>query len=131
MSTSNGALARRLDAQPLDPIDLFDEFFDRAIFGRSRPDKVARSYSPTIREGTEDGKYFLEMSLPGVDPDTVEVKIEGRGVVIKTPNQSFYHSIGQRLDVEGAEATFKWGVLRLTIPTREAKEFLVPIIKTE
>jgi len=82
---------------------------------------------------TNDG-YIAQFSLPGVDPDQVQVTVQGDTVHLKgeRTNQTFEHAqqvwngIGQghfeqafslptAVDGQGAEATYAWGILTLRL----------------
>lgn len=82
---------------------------------------------------TTDG-YIVQFSLPGVDPDQVQVTVQGDTVYLKgerTP-QTFEHAkqvwngIGERhfeqafslptaVDAQDAQATYAWGILTLRL----------------
>ena len=82
-----------------------------------------------------DGSYHVEVDLPGVDPDSVEVTVErsvltiqaeraphygerGQVVVAERPHGTFTRqlSLGEGVDAENLTAEFVDGVLHVTIP---------------
>jgi HSP20 family molecular chaperone IbpA len=69
----------------------------------------------------KEGSIEVEVEVPGVEPSEVEVRVEGRSLSISTPRGFSHFTIGQRIDPDNAEAELKNGLLRVTIPKREAK----------
>jgi HSP20 family protein len=84
---------------------------------------------------SEDGSYHIEADLPGVDPDSVEVTVEGGAltiraqrtprygdtdqvVVVERPQGSFTRqlALGEGVDPENLTADYADGVLHLNIP---------------
>jgi HSP20 family protein len=82
---------------------------------------------------TADG-YIAQFSLPGVDPDQVQITVQGDTVYLKGERtsqtfenaQQLWDGIGQRhfeqafslpgaVDAQEAEATYEWGVLTLRL----------------
>src|SRR5579871_1885722 len=83
---------------------------------------------------TTDG-YIAQFSLPGVDPDKVQVTVQGETLQLKGERtaprlenaQQLWHGInaGQfeqtfslptAVEAEGAQASYEWGVLTLRLP---------------
>ncbi|MCL4489529.1 MAG: Hsp20/alpha crystallin family protein [Chloroflexi bacterium] len=97
--------------------------------------KVGR-YLPIDIQGTKDA-IVVRASVPGVDPNDVEITIEGNTVNIrgetKAPQEEGSYllqerrygpfarviELGMPVQADKAEATFKDGVLTLTIPKAE------------
>ncbi|WP_093802038.1 Hsp20/alpha crystallin family protein [Streptomyces sp. Wb2n-11] len=86
----------------------------------------------------EDGSVWVKLDLPGVDPDSVDLKVErdvltvqaereplakeGAEVLIsERPTGTFTRQLflGETLDTEHIEATYDAGVLSLRIPVAE------------
>jgi HSP20 family protein len=80
-------------------------------------------------------EYIAQFSLPGVDPDKMQITVQGDTISLKgeRTTQSFEHAqqiwngIGQShveqafslpvaVDAQGAQATSAWGVLTLRLP---------------
>jgi HSP20 family protein len=83
---------------------------------------------------TNEG-YILQFSLPGVDPDKVQVTVQGETVSIKGERtsqtfenaQQIWNGIGgghfeqtfslpTAVEADGAQATYEWGILTLRLP---------------
>jgi HSP20 family molecular chaperone IbpA len=107
--------------------ELVDYAFGRSFLGEEEKwtDRRAPLNSRVI---SEDEKNIIEVEVPGVDPSDVNVRVEGRSLSVDTPRGSAYFTIGQRIDGEGAEAELKNGLLRITIPKREAKVVHVKVV---
>jgi HSP20 family protein len=86
----------------------------------------------------KDGIYTLRFDLPGVDPDKVDLMVEGNVLTVtaespiddedritwllrERPSGSHRREIrlGEHLDARAVEANFDNGVLTVTIPMRE------------
>jgi HSP20 family protein len=97
-----------------------------------------------------DGVYTLRFDLPGVDPDELDLTVEGNVLTVtaerpgeetegatwllrERPSGAHRREVrlGERLDASKVDANFVNGVLTVTIPTREeAKAHKVPISST-
>ena len=85
-----------------------------------------------------DGVYTLRFDLPGVDPDAVDLTVEGNTLTVTadrpveqtegvtwllrerpTGTHSREVRLGERLDTGRVDAAFDNGVLTVTIPMRE------------
>lgn len=86
-----------------------------------------------------DDELVLELDLPGVDPDSIDLTLD-RNVLTVTANRVFGAAeddtvlvrerprgsfrrrvrLHEHLDVDALEAGYEYGVLRLTVPVREA-----------
>jgi len=119
----------------------FDPFreLDRLAQEAFRPFRALSTASVLPLDVYRDGdRYILEMDLPGVDPATIDVHVEDDvltvsaerpgwtderdGVIIaERPRGRFRRqlSLGKGLDVDGIEARYDGGVLRVTLPVAE------------
>lgn len=118
-----------------DPFRDIDRIFQQ--LWREPGDKTRASALAMPMDAWRSGDTFvIELDLPGVDPDTVEMTVEdnvlvvsadrprnGTGeneelVVAERPHGSFTRQVflGDNLDAERIEATYTAGVLRLTVP---------------
>ncbi len=76
----------------------FDDLYDRF---RGRPFRVSQEgnqWWPTLESYTKDGKAFVRLDLPGVDPKDVEVVAEDGSLIIrgerkgaKEVEEKYYH----------------------------------------
>ncbi len=99
------------------------------------PGRPAAMPMDAFREGDT---FVVELDLPGVDPETIDLDVErnvlavkaerrtsaGEGaefVVAERPTGSFSRQffLGETLDTERIDASYESGVLRLTIPVAE------------
>lgn len=86
----------------------------------------------------ERDQYILNADLPGIDPDTVDIDVDGQLLTIRAERQipvtddvkwitrertsgSFLRqlSLGQGIDTEKISASYQNGVLSVTIPVSE------------
>ncbi len=113
---------------------LFDEAWDRRGTGWRRSERVAALPLDVYSTANE---LVVQASVPGLDPDAVEITIEGDTLTIKgeakRPLDNVEYHIQERrygpfartltlnvpVQAEQAEATFEKGVLTLTIPKAE------------
>jgi HSP20 family molecular chaperone IbpA len=69
----------------------------------------------------EGDTVVVKVEVPGIDPDSISVSLQGKGIQVETPDKSAYVTLGERLDTEGATANIKWGLLTISVPTRESR----------
>ena len=114
---------------------LFDRFFDEAL----SPAPVARPFRPALDLIEYPDRYEVVADLPGVDQKEVEVEFiegvlhvrgertgdtlsdEARAFRRERAAGKFARSIGFRddIDVDGIDASFRDGVLRVNVPKSE------------
>lgn len=94
----------------------------------------------------QDGAVYVELDLPGIDPDSIDLDVERNVVTIKAERPARASDaqalvaerarglfsrqlvLGDNLDVEGIEASYEMGVLALRIPVAEkAKVRKIPV----
>jgi HSP20 family protein len=113
---------------------LFDETWGRRGRGWHRGDRV--HLLPLDVYSTAD-EFVIQASVPGLNPDDVEITIEGESLTIKgercAPLENVDYYIQERrygafsrtltlnvpVQADEAEAVFEKGVLTLTIPKAE------------
>ena len=120
-------------------INHFNNLFP-VISGDDESNIVTSHWTPAVDVQEEDDRYVLTADVPGVDPKNLEVTMENGMLTIKGERKteateekegykrierscgSFYRrfSLPDTADVEKIKAESKDGVLRLTIPKREA-----------
>lgn len=108
-------------------------------------DRMLNSFGGRLRGGImpmdafeKDGVYTLRFDIPGVDPDHVDLTVEG-GMLTVTADRAFEETedatwllrerpsgthrrevrLGSRLDTGKVDASYDSGVLTVTIPVRE------------
>jgi len=119
---------------------LFDEIFD-SFFGEDRPLLAHRrdltgEFLPSVDVREKDKEIVVTAELPGVDEKNVDVRIEGDELIIRGEKREeheaeeggWYHServygsfvrtipLPAEVDAERAEARFRKGVLKITLP---------------
>lgn len=123
-------------------LDLFDEFFKDPFFRTNYADKKDKPMRTDIYETGE--LYLLEIELPGFNREDIQAELE-KGYLTITANQSkhieegdeklrlvhqeryngsykrsFY--VGDQLQQEDIKASFKDGILKLTVPKEVPKK---------
>jgi HSP20 family molecular chaperone IbpA len=73
------------------------------------------------RINSEDDAAVAEVEVPGVLPEDVKVRIEGRSLTVETPRGNAFFTLGQRIDADHTSATLKHGLLTIRIPKRDAR----------
>jgi len=130
---------------------LFDDFFSGYdIAPRSMATGVLGAFSPSIDVKESEKDFIIRAELPGVDDKDVEVTVTNDAVTIKgekkeekeDKSKNYYHMersygffnrvipLEMETDANKAEASFKNGVLNITIPKRpsaKTKGTKVPI----
>ena len=126
----------------------FDRLFDRLIqgFGRTPlgfdrpawPSLAQTLLKPTVDIGSADKEYTVTVEVPGVSEDDVKIELAGDTLTIqgekkreKTAKDKDYHcversygafrrvlSLPEDVDQENIEASFKNGVLTVTMPRK-------------
>ena len=131
-------IPRRSSMFPLS--DSFDRFFDGieapTIFGEGK------SWVPAFDISENDKGYVVSAEIPGIDSKDVEVtfsdgvlEIKGEKKREKEENEDNFHRVEryygsfhrsfvvpEKVEEDKVEATYKNGVLTLTLPKAEAKE---------
>ena len=120
----------------------FDDLF-RRVFGvtREREAEADLVTVPPVNSYIKDGTLHLEAEIPGVEPDQLEIRIDGHELVIKGERrsgrneekadyllcESRYCSFARRLalpegaDADQAHAVYHDGLLEVTMPVTTAK----------
>jgi len=97
------------------------------------------SWMPAVESMMRDGEFVVKADLPGIDPDKVELSVEGNVLMIRGERQdkheekkgnrfyrevsygSFARGIGlpPRADPDSVKATYRDGVLEVTVKIAE------------
>ncbi len=127
--------------------DAMDRLFEDSFVRPSRATGGGRAIALPVDAYGTDGELVILASIPGVDPNDVQITIEGDTLTIKGESKPplenvsyllqerrygpFYRQLQINVPVQAdkAEATFDKGVLTLTIP--KAEEFKPRQIKVK
>jgi HSP20 family protein len=138
---------QRQDPESDSPIERFhretDRFFDKAfrgfVLGRSAMPPMADGIlKPTLDLSAADNKYTISIEVPGVDEKDVDIEIANDTLTIRCQkrqdseerSKDFYHMersygsfqrtlvLPEDADQDGAEATYKNGVLTVHMPRK-------------
>jgi HSP20 family protein len=119
-----------------------DELFNRVFGDWERagtswvPLTLSASYVPQIESCVKDNTLYLKADLPGIDPKDVEITVEGNQLTLKGERKAehegqegnYLHrevrygsfartfTIPEGVKAEGVHATYRNGVLELSIP---------------
>ena len=115
----------------------------KRMFGSSREigEGSVLTTAPAVNSFIKDGVFHLEAELPGVDTDKLEVRMDGGSLVIhgerrtahKTEDVDYllkesslstferHMALPTGADIEKAHATYKNGMLEVTVPINEVK----------
>jgi len=117
---------------PVDDMFSFQREFDRVFnqFWNDLPTRTAAGQSPSFQANTTDDGWRIDVPLPGIDPQHVNLEVAGNTLTIRAEEpvekgervlryeQSF--TIPQFLDLEKISASHKHGMLRLTVPLKDS-----------
>ena len=159
MAQDKKNVARRVGVARWDPFAELTEMRNRLAraFDLGAPDWSSEELAPSawipaVDVKESDDKFVLEVDLPGVKPEEVDVQVTGDTVVIKgerkfekEDEKEGYHrieraygsfqrvfSLGTEVDNDGVKATMKHGVLKVEIPKApEAKAKTIEISTEE
>jgi HSP20 family protein len=105
-----------------------DRLFNR--FWTDLPTRTAVSASPSFQVHTTNDGWQVDVPLPGIDPKHVNLEVAGNTLSIRvdvpadSQRQAFRHeqtlSIPPFLDLEKLNASHQHGMLRLTLPIKDA-----------
>lgn len=117
--------------------EVFARFFgDEDAVPSLRPDAA---WTPAVEAMMRDGEFVVRADLPGIDPAKVELSVEGNMLMIRGHREdkheekrgdrfyrevsygSFARGVGlpPKIDPESVKATYKDGVLEVTVKMQE------------
>jgi HSP20 family protein len=120
----------------VDDVFSFQREIDRLFnqFWSDLPTRTAAGQSPSFQANTTDDRWRIDVPLPGIDPQHVNVEVAGSTLTIRAEEpgekpgeknertlryeQSF--TVPQFLDLEKITASHMHGMLRLTVPLKES-----------
>lgn len=124
---------------PLEDIRRFEESFNR-LFSSPAPAPTSSHIPIDVTE--QDGKISIRAAVPGISPDELEVTIEKNVLTIKGEHRHeelsedgkvfrrentygvFQRSVrlAENLNTDAIEATFRHGMVTVTIPRKEEEK---------
>jgi len=113
-----------------------------AVLNTNRPVQKVESFTPAVNEKVDENGYHLEIDLPGVKKENIEISVNDGILTISgerklerkeekenyTRIESFFGRFERSFklpadaDADGIEAKYEGGVLRLYIPRRQKPE---------
>jgi HSP20 family protein len=116
----------------LDDVFSFQREVDRLFnqFWNDLPTRTAAGESPSFRVNATDDGWRLEVPLPGIDPQYVNLEVAGSTLTIRAEDptendgqvrrfeQSF--TVPSFLDLDKISASHRHGMLQLTLPLKES-----------
>jgi HSP20 family protein len=117
---------------PVDDVFSLQREVDRLFnqFWNDLPTRTASGNSPSFQVNTNEEGWRIDVPLPGVDPQNVNLEVAGNTLTIRGEQsgnegerslryeQSF--TVPAFLDLDKISASHKHGMLRLTIPFKES-----------
>ena len=132
-TTRGGEVSQR--SYPSSPFRLFEEFFNDWALRSVQPS--GREWIPPVDILEKDGNLLLRMEVPGMSEKDIDLKLEGNLLTVhgeKTQEQgektSFHQcesrygafsrsfSLPDSADREQIQASYKNGILTITVPQR-------------
>ena len=116
----------------LDDVFSFQREVDRLFnqFWNDLPTRTAAGQSPSFQVNSSDDGWRIDVPLPGIDPQNVNLEVAGSTLTIRAEEpgdndrqahryeQSF--TVPQFLDLEKISASHRHGMLQLTLPLKES-----------
>jgi HSP20 family protein len=129
---------RRMENRMQDFFDDFDRFWDRSLmpWERERSLWQPEAWGPALESHIENGNLIVKADLPGIDPKDVSISVTGNQLTIegerkheKKEEEKGYHyreftygkfartmTLPEGVEADKVKATYKDGVLRMTMP---------------
>ncbi|NBC27734.1 MAG: Hsp20 family protein [Bacteroidetes bacterium] len=115
--------------------DIMDEFFNEAVAGR------ATTFSPSINISETEDQFSIEVEVPGLNKEDLNINVENSTLTISGERKKKSEEDGRRfhrvethygtfnrsfqlpdyVDQDSIEATYKNGILDVTMNKREEK----------
>jgi len=118
---------------PFEEMFQFQREVDRLFnqFWSDLPTRTAAWSSPSFQVHTNDDAWRIDVPLPGIDPQNVDLEVTGHNLTIrlKEPGEAKDRdtiryeqtvTVPQFLDIEKVSAAHKFGMLQLTLPLKES-----------
>jgi HSP20 family protein len=113
---------------PFEELQKFTETFDRLVNRWLSSSAWSESSSDASMNGVDDG-YRVRIPLPGIAPENVTVDVAGQTMHVRAIERDGDAEVTRyeevltlpaSVDTEKAGATFRHGLLELTLPYRDA-----------
>lgn len=105
-----------------------DRLFNQ--FWSDLPARTAATWSPSFNVRSGDEAWTIEVPLPGIDPERVNLEVAGNSLTIrvqegdsKDQNATRWEqtlTLPQFLDLDKITANYRHGLLALTVPLKDA-----------
>ena len=126
----------------------FDNVLERFLGGHAEHRAQSSAVTPAVESFVRDGKLVVRADLAGVDPNDVEITLNGDRLLIRAKRErsheeepaDFFHRelcygtferelrLPEGIETEEVKASYRNGVLELTVPVRQgAKARKVPV----
>jgi HSP20 family protein len=118
---------------PFEDVFNFQREVDRLFnqFWSDLPTRTAAGSSPSLQVNTTDDGWRIDVPMPGIDPKHVNLEVAGNTLSIRAEspadnqdrNGARYEqtlTIPQFLDLQKLSASYRYGLLRLTLPLKES-----------
>jgi HSP20 family protein len=112
----------------LDFHSTFDRFFNQ--FWRELPTRTSTVANSNVEVRSTDDAWKVSVPMPGIDPQYVTLDVSGNSLSIRAEQPvekgaSFVHfeqtiTVPKIVNVEKITATYRYGVLELTLPWHES-----------
>ena len=118
---------------PFEDVSNFQREVDRLFnqFWSDLPTRTASGSSPSMRVNTIEDGWRIDVPMPGIDPKHVNLEVAGNTLSIRAESPADdQHRDGTRfeqtltipqfLDLQKLSASYRYGMLRLTLPLKES-----------
>lgn len=80
--------------------------------------------SPVVAVDHDRKKYHIEIELPGVRKDQIELEVGERSFCVRAPRNDIVfnacYTLGHTVDSSKVEASFDAGLLKVNVPLKDA-----------
>ena len=117
---------------PIEDVFNFQREVDRLFtqFWSDLPTRPVASSGPSFQVHATDDGWRIDVPMPGIDPQDVELEAAGSSFHIRTKDQRYQQSltVPEFLDLDKISASHRHGMLQLTLPLKESvKPRRIPI----